>query len=205
MALLAPVTANTLSPTASSTSTGPASRLRRREKANATRAPAAATAKYRQSRNVAGGRSSNSMSRMMPPPSAVIIPSVITPTMSSRATRTAVNAPLRPNANVPVRSRTSSKGDSLLMCGPQRRWCTRPIGFAPSSSRPAALSRGAMPQRHGRLSVVVLLAHHPIVAVSSGRTQRITPRGRSRRPFWPVMKSARATAMGLPRKLWGRA
>jgi len=45
---------------------------------------------------------------MVPPPSAVIIPSVTTPTMSSRAPRSAVNAPLRAKAKVPARSRTRS-------------------------------------------------------------------------------------------------
>jgi hypothetical protein len=83
-------------------------------------APPAATARYRQSWNVAGGRSSNKMSRMMPPPSAVIMPRVMTPTMSSRTARTAVKAPLRPNANVPARSRTSSHGGPALTSSPSR-------------------------------------------------------------------------------------
>ena len=50
------------------------------------------------------------MSRMMPPPSAVTIPSVTTPTTSSFATRIAVKAPLRAKANVPVRSNTRNSG-----------------------------------------------------------------------------------------------
>src|SRR5690349_2841048 len=48
---------------------------------------------------------------MMPPPTAVITPSVTTPTMSRRAVRTAVSAPFRPNTKVPIRSSTSSSGD----------------------------------------------------------------------------------------------
>ena len=47
---------------------------------------------------------------MMPPPSAVIMPRVTTPTMSTCAARTAVNAPFNANANVPARSRTNSTG-----------------------------------------------------------------------------------------------
>src|SRR5699024_4700897 len=57
---------------------------------------------------VAGGTSPNKMSRIMPPPIAVIMPSVRTPTISTRATRTAVKPPLSAKANVPNKSRTSS-------------------------------------------------------------------------------------------------
>src|SRR6478672_3826707 len=53
-------------------------------------------------------------SRMMPPPSAVTTPRVSTPMMSRRADRTAVRAPLRANAKVPVRSRASSSDGSVL-------------------------------------------------------------------------------------------
>src|SRR5699024_8653028 len=116
MALLAPVTANTLSPTASRISMGMVNRLRSQEKANAIRAPAAATAMNRQSRNVAGGTSPNTMSRIIPPPMAVIMPSVRTPTMSTRATRTAVSPPLSAKANVPSKSRTSNGvGDPFIL------------------------------------------------------------------------------------------
>ena len=51
---------------------------------------------------------------MIPPPSAVIMPRVMTPTMSSRATRSAVRAPLSAKANDPARSRASRTGVSLL-------------------------------------------------------------------------------------------
>ena len=43
------------------------------------------------------------MSRMIPPPMAVIIANVITPTMSGWTVRMAVSTPLRANANVPAR------------------------------------------------------------------------------------------------------
>jgi hypothetical protein len=43
----------------------------------------------------------------------VITPNASTPTMSSRATRTAVSAPLSPKANVPTRSNTSNNGGPL--------------------------------------------------------------------------------------------
>ena len=49
----------------------------------------------------------------MPPPSAVIMPSVSTPTMSSRATRIAVRAPFSANANVPARSSTRKGADEV--------------------------------------------------------------------------------------------
>ena len=52
---------------------------------------------------------------MIPPPSAVIMPKVTTPTMSSRAIRNAVSEPLSAKANVPVRSRTSSNGASVVI------------------------------------------------------------------------------------------
>ena len=53
------------------------------------------------------------MSRIMPPPSAVIMPSVTTPTMSSLATRIAVIAPFTANANVPARSKINSTSASV--------------------------------------------------------------------------------------------
>lgn len=112
-ALLAPVTANRLSPAASSTSIEVPNRPSRRLKRKATRLPAAATARNRQSPKVAGGRSPSRMSRMMPPPSAVMTPSVSTPTMSTCATRTAVSAPFKANAKVPVRSSATSTGVSV--------------------------------------------------------------------------------------------
>src|SRR4051812_34765339 len=46
----------------------------------------------------------------MPPPTAVIIPRVTTPTMSTCTARTAVSAPFTANANVPTRSNTNSAG-----------------------------------------------------------------------------------------------
>src|SRR5688500_14811101 len=49
---------------------------------------------------------------MMPPPTAVIMPRVMTPTMSRCTVRTAVNAPFNANANVPARSNTKSTGGS---------------------------------------------------------------------------------------------
>src|SRR5690242_6984250 len=52
---------------------------------------------------------------MIPPPSAVIMARVTTPTMSSRASRSAVNAPLTAKANVPARSSASSSGGSELI------------------------------------------------------------------------------------------
>src|SRR5689334_15578008 len=54
---------------------------------------------------------------MMPPPRAVIMPRVRTPTMSRRAACTAVNAPLSANTKVPVRSSASSSGDSVVIAG----------------------------------------------------------------------------------------
>lgn len=62
---------------------------------------------------------------MIPPPNAVIMPRVTTPTMSSRAVRTAVSAPVSANANVPARSRASSSV-SVLMRGVYRVRRCRP-------------------------------------------------------------------------------
>jgi hypothetical protein len=62
---------------------------------------------------VAGGIAPISTLRMIPPPNAVITPRASTPTMSSRATGTAVSAPLSPKANVPTRSNTSNTGGSV--------------------------------------------------------------------------------------------
>ena len=45
---------------------------------------------------------------------AIADASVTTPTMSSRAARTAVSAPLSPNAKVPVKSNASSSGGSAF-------------------------------------------------------------------------------------------
>src|SRR4051812_12776143 len=53
-------------------------------------------------------------SRMIPPPIAVIMPRVTTPTMSRRATRSAVSAPFRAKAKVPVRSSASCTRAELI-------------------------------------------------------------------------------------------
>src|SRR3954464_2759666 len=53
-------------------------------------------------------------SRMIPPPIAMIMPRVTTPTMSRRATRSAVSAPFRAKAKVPVRSSASSTRAELI-------------------------------------------------------------------------------------------
>src|SRR5699024_2248474 len=58
--------------------------------------------------------SSKRTSRIIPPPSAVIIPNVMTPTMSSRATRAAVKAPLSAKAKVPSKS-SSNRNSSVLI------------------------------------------------------------------------------------------
>ena len=101
------MTANRLSPAASSTSIGVVNRHSHRLNRKAIEPPAAVTARYRQSTKVAGGRAPSNVSRMMPPPRAVMMPKVITPTTSRRAVRTAVNAPFNANANVPSKSNTN--------------------------------------------------------------------------------------------------
>ncbi|WP_370645410.1 M20/M25/M40 family metallo-hydrolase [Corallococcus sp. EGB] len=55
-----------------------------------------------------GGERTRRRSARRPPPIAVIMPRVMTPTMSRRAARTAVNAPLRAKAKVPVKPGMSS-------------------------------------------------------------------------------------------------
>src|SRR5438270_12066962 len=85
---------------------------------------------------------------MMPPPSAVVIPSVTTPTMSSWADRTAVSAPFRANAKTRVRSRTSSGADSDLIPGADGR-------ARPWDSCRATSSRSPLyPRRADRLDEV---------------------------------------------------
>jgi len=62
----------------------------------------------------AGGTAPMRMSRTMPPPAAVTMPSATIPTMSSRASSRPVSAPLTANTNVPVRSSASSSGGSVM-------------------------------------------------------------------------------------------
>jgi hypothetical protein len=69
---------------------------------------------------------------MTPPPIAVMIPSVSTPTVSSRATRIAVRAPFNANADVPVRSNASYSGDVISTTS-----CVPALGVAwPHAGRP---------------------------------------------------------------------
>ena len=56
----------------------------------------------------------------MPPPSAVTMPNVTTPTMSSLAACTAVSAPLRAKAKVPPRSNTNNTEVSVATAGVYR-------------------------------------------------------------------------------------
>ena len=63
---------------------------------------------------MAGGSAPMRMSRRMPPPRAVTMPSVSIPMMSSFAASRPVIAPLSANANVPVRSNASSSGGSVM-------------------------------------------------------------------------------------------
>lgn len=130
-AVLAPMTANVLSPTASSTLMGVSNRSSHWLSANAANPPPPAVARYGHSRNAVGGTAPISTSRMIPPPRAVITPRVTTPTMSSRAARTAVSAPLSANANVPVKSSANNNGGAVAIPGILR----------PSAHRPAAGSR----------------------------------------------------------------
>src|SRR3954453_15931872 len=52
------------------------------------------------------------MSRMMPPPTAVMMPRVMTPTMSTCAARTAVSPPFSAKAKVPIRPSANKTGGS---------------------------------------------------------------------------------------------
>src|SRR3954451_10258993 len=59
-------------------------------------------------------------SRTMPPPMAVIIPRVTTPTMSTRTDLIAVSAPFRAKTSVPARSRTSTTTLAVVTAAPPR-------------------------------------------------------------------------------------
>ncbi|OIQ80071.1 hypothetical protein GALL_381880 [mine drainage metagenome] len=86
-----------------------------------------------------------STSRSTPPPVAVRMPSVRTPTMSSRTVREAVSAPLSANVNTPRRSRarTRSVPDIRITPSPFALGET-PVG------RPSRVARA--PRRRGRHS-----------------------------------------------------
>src|SRR5579872_4029959 len=134
-AVAAPVTENSAKPAASSVSTWGCSRSIADCAMVVSRPAAPATARYRQSRNVAGGVPIN-RSRIVPPAMPTTTASTTAPKMSS-LTRTPAMPPLRPNTNVPTRLRTSRKVGS----NPRSRGGSTVRSIPPLCGEPGAAGR----------------------------------------------------------------
>src|SRR3954451_21888338 len=108
------------------------------------------------------------MSRMMPPPTAVIMPSVTTPTMSTCTARTAVSAPFTANANVPTRSNTNSAG---ITAATARSTAPRAAATHRSRSGPLQPHPVRSPGAHGRRELGQR-APPPALARRAGQVER---------------------------------